>query len=75
MDTLDPLPFAERSEHLAPAPAYSVVVIGASAGGIPALISLLSALRPDFLLLILVVQHLPAGCPAISQPFSAGAPP
>jgi two-component system, chemotaxis family, protein-glutamate methylesterase/glutaminase len=42
---------------------HDVVVIGASAGGIPALISLLSALPANFRLPILVVQHLSAEAP------------
>lgn len=46
--------------RLAPTLAYSVVVIGASAGGIPALIAVLEALPATFALPILVVQHLAA---------------
>ena len=46
-------------------PAYDVVVIGASAGGIPALIAILSALPADFGIPILVVQHLPAKSPSM----------
>lgn len=45
-------------------PAYSVVAIGASAGGIPALISILAALPAAFPLPILVVQHLSAKLPS-----------
>lgn len=40
-----------------PDPAFKVVVIGSSAGGIPALKLLLSALPPDFGAAIVVVQH------------------
>ena len=43
---------------------YRVVVIGGSAGGFPALASLLSALPPDFGLPILVVLHLSATKPS-----------
>jgi len=43
---------------------YRVVVIGGSAGGFPALASLLSALPPDFGLPILVVLHLSATQPS-----------
>lgn len=49
---------------LAPLPC-GVVVIGGSAGGIPALIGLLSALPADFPIPILAVQHLPAALPSI----------
>ena len=54
-----PQPLSE-STHRAPVAAYSVVVVGASAGGIPALIALLEGLPATFRLPILVVQHLPA---------------
>jgi two-component system chemotaxis response regulator CheB len=39
---------------------YRGVVIGASAGGIPALINLLALIPPDFSVPILIVLHLPA---------------
>lgn len=38
-------------------PRYDLVVVGASAGGIPALKELLSALPPDFPVPVAVVQH------------------
>ena len=48
----------------AAASAYDLVVIGGSAGGIPALQQLLSALPEDFPLPILLVQHLSAMLPS-----------
>ena len=59
-----PQPSAGTLVHPAPQPAYSVVVISASAGGIPALMDLLSRLPADFALSILVVQHLSAKLPS-----------
>lgn len=54
---------------LSPPAAYDLVVIGGSAGGIPALTTLLSALPADFAVPILVVQHLapklPSQLPAV----------
>jgi two-component system chemotaxis response regulator CheB len=44
---------------------FDLVVIGASAGGIPALIGVLSALERDFPLPILIVQHLPKRSPSV----------
>lgn len=44
--------------------AYDVVVIGGSAGGIPALIEIMKALPRELPLPILVVQHLPASMPS-----------
>ncbi len=41
-----------------PTPPYEAVVIGSSAGGIQALITVLSALPSDFFLPIIIVQHL-----------------
>ena len=52
------------SDRLAPVLGYDIVVIGGSAGGIPALCSLLSALPGDFPFPILVVQHLSAKLPS-----------
>lgn len=49
---------------LARAPAYDVVAIGGSAGGIQALIAVLSSLPASFPLPILVVQHLSATLPS-----------
>lgn len=46
-------------------PDFDLVVIGASAGGIPALISVLSALERDFPLPILIVLHLTKRSPSI----------
>lgn len=43
---------------------YSVVVIGGSAGAIPALMTLLAALPAHFPLPILVVQHIPRDIPS-----------
>jgi two-component system, chemotaxis family, protein-glutamate methylesterase/glutaminase len=54
----------EPAELLSEVLPYSIVVIGGSAGGIPALISLLSALPASFPLPILVVQHLSAEAPS-----------
>jgi two-component system chemotaxis response regulator CheB len=61
---LDPQPFPDPIVHRTNAPAYSVVVIGASAGGVSALIGLLSGLPADFPLPILLVQHLSAKLPS-----------
>ena len=61
---LDPHLSSNMSDHLASALVYSVVVIGGSAGGISALIKLLSALPASFPLPILVVQHLSATLPS-----------
>lgn len=44
-----------------PEPRYEAVVVGASAGGIQALKSLLSALPERFALRVAVVQHIDAG--------------
>ena len=52
--------FPAPSDCLALGPAYGVVVIGGSAGGITALIDVLGALPEDFALPVLVVQHLSA---------------
>ena len=46
-------------------PSYEVIVIGASAGGIPALIAIAAALPQDFPIPILVVQHLSARAPSM----------
>lgn len=54
----------DEQERAATTTAYSVVVIGGSAGGIPALIQLFAALPADFGLPILVVQHLSAKMPS-----------
>ena len=40
-------------------PKRDIVVVGSSAGGLPALIDLVTALPHDFLATILVVQHIP----------------
>jgi two-component system chemotaxis response regulator CheB len=53
-------PNSRSSDRVVKTSTYSVVVIGASAGGISALMSLLAFLPTDFALPILVVQHLPA---------------
>lgn len=45
-------------------PICRLIAIGGSAGGIPALIAVLSALPADFRLPILVVQHLSAAMPS-----------
>jgi two-component system chemotaxis response regulator CheB len=42
-----------------------VIVVGASAGGIPALIAILAALPQDFPIPILIVQHLAARAPSV----------
>ena len=42
---------------------YKIIVIGASAGGIDALIEVLSPLPADFPIPVLVVQHLPTNNP------------
>ena len=55
---------ASGSVRLAQTPAYDAVVIGGSAGGIPALIALLSSLPADFPCPILLVQHLSATLPS-----------
>ena len=47
------------------APPYDLVVLAASAGGVPALRSVLAALPPDFPVPIAVVQHRSARSPAI----------
>jgi len=43
-----------------PAPATAAVAIGASAGGLAAIGTLLSALPSDYRLAVMVVQHIPA---------------
>ena len=48
-----------------PPPHRSVVVIGASAGGVAALVALVKALPPDFPAPICVVLHLPADSPSL----------
>lgn len=57
-------PPAGASDRLARASAYDVVAIGGSAGGISALIGVLSSLPATFPLPILVVQHLSATLPS-----------
>jgi two-component system, chemotaxis family, protein-glutamate methylesterase/glutaminase len=52
------------TDPIFPAPGCDIVVIGGSAGGIPALITLLAALPADFPFPILVVQHLSAKVPS-----------
>lgn len=64
MATLDLHLSSDAPDHLAPALAHSLVVIGGSAGGIPALRKILSGLPADFPLPILVVQHLSATLPS-----------
>jgi len=61
---LDSQPFPEPVVHSTESAASRVVVIGASAGGIPALIDLLSGLSADFPFPILLVQHLSATLPS-----------
>lgn len=63
MPNLNALP--PPADRLALPPGYDVVVIGGSAGGIPALISLLSALPAAFPLPVLVVQHLSTRMPSM----------
>jgi len=46
-------------------PSYEVIVVGASAGGILALIAIAAALPQDFPIPILVVQHLSARAPSV----------
>jgi len=55
---------SQPADYPSQAPAYDVVVIGASAGGVPALVALLSAVPADFPVPILVVQHLSATLPS-----------
>jgi two-component system chemotaxis response regulator CheB len=56
---------SSASINVAPvAPGYSLVVIGGSAGGIPALQCILSQLPANFRLPILLVQHLSAKYPS-----------
>ena len=59
MPTPNPLPASGLSSGSVRTALYGVVAIGGSAGGIQALITLLSALPAEFPLPILVVQHLP----------------
>ena len=47
-----------RPEAVAPARLYSLVVVAASAGGLPALTTVLAALPEGFPLPVAVVQHL-----------------
>jgi two-component system chemotaxis response regulator CheB len=54
-----PLPAKNRQPH------RDVVVIGASAGGVAALMTLVQALPPDFLAPIFVVLHIPADSPSV----------
>ena len=61
---LDSQPFSDPLVHSRQPLAYCVVVIGASAGGVPALLNLLSGLPADFPLPILLVQHLSAKLPS-----------
>lgn len=68
------------SRHRPPAvvpsrPAQSVVVIGASTGGPPAIRELLAALPPGFPAAVLLAQHLPAGfTPALVAQLARFAP-
>lgn len=54
-----PQPFNESPEL-----AHDVVVVGGSAGGLPALRSLVEGLQPGFPLPVLAMLHLPAGAEA-----------
>jgi two-component system, chemotaxis family, protein-glutamate methylesterase/glutaminase len=51
---------AQHSAAFVPAAPFKIVVVGASAGGLPALATLLAALAGDFPVPIAVVQHLEA---------------
>lgn len=53
----------DQTQHATEA-AIDAVVIGASAGGIEALLTVLGALPPDFPVPILIVLHLPADQPS-----------
>ncbi len=52
---------AFRSHHHAKADSQDIVVIGASAGGVEALLTLTAALPADLRAAIFIVVHLPAG--------------
>ena len=52
------------AHHFVGSSICDLVVVGGSAGGIPALISLLQALPADFPLPVLAVQHLPRQFPS-----------
>ncbi len=61
-DTTDAESLEPTSEHAAPAQAHrgysNVVVVGSSAGGIEALVTILAALPSDFAAPIVIAQHL-----------------
>lgn len=57
-------PTAKRQTASAPARAFEMVALGASAGGIDVLTGLLAALPKDFIAAVMIVVHLPPDPPS-----------